>query len=82
MQELRDRSAAHIEVERRDGSITVQVDVPAPESLAVVRLRLDSTLLRGAALDRFDRRPSCRRGRSRIAARCILYRSRPLPRSC
>ena len=54
MQELRDRSAAHIEVERRDGSVTVQVDVPAPESLAVVRLRLDSTLLRGAALDRFE----------------------------
>ena len=53
-QELGDRSAALIDVQRRDGRLALRVEVPAPESLAVLRMRVDSQPLRGPEFDRLE----------------------------
>ena len=53
-QELDDRSAARIDLAAADGMLDVSVEVRAPESLAVVRVRVDSQPLEGQAFERFQ----------------------------
>ena len=53
-QELGDRSAASIDLAWSGDRRVLTIDVPEPESLAVVRMILDSEAIQGAEFERFE----------------------------
>lgn len=54
VQGLENRSAARIVATPGQDSLAVEVEVPAPESLAAMRLRVDAVLQRGPTFDAFE----------------------------